>query len=96
MSKERELRQCAASWEPGGRLLGNVTATEIIEVCDLVTTLRSARDTARADVKELADHWQAEIEQHSALQAKVARAVAALKSGKHIEVCIAETLEALQ
>jgi hypothetical protein len=35
----------------------------------------SERDTARADVQGLADHWQAEIEQHAALQAKVARAV---------------------
>lgn len=32
----RELRECAASWEPGARLLGNVEARGIVAVCNAV------------------------------------------------------------
>ena len=64
----------------------------------------SERDTARADVQALADHWQAEIEQHAALQAKVARAVALLENHVlplcseegDIEYAVKQTLEALR
>ena len=61
----------------------------------------SERDTARADVQALADHWQAEIEQHAALQAKVARAVAlwdaSLKArGAQYQIAESEFYEALE
>jgi sulfatase maturation enzyme AslB (radical SAM superfamily) len=47
VSRERELRQCAAAWEPGARLLGNVTAAEIIEVCDALTLEREHEQQRR-------------------------------------------------
>jgi chromosome segregation ATPase len=71
----------------------------------------SERDTARAELKaanfdrvELGSHWQAEIEQHTALQAKVARAVALLENHVlplcseegDIEHAVKQTLEALR
>lgn len=37
-----ELRQCASSWEPGARLLGNVTAESIVRICDLLPLRRMA------------------------------------------------------
>lgn len=30
----RMLRLCAASWEPGVRLLGNIRACDIVRACD--------------------------------------------------------------
>lgn len=40
----RELRDCAARWEPEARLLGNVRAEDIIRVCDtLLETEAAAR-----------------------------------------------------
>lgn len=30
----RELRQCAASWDPDVKLIGNVSAAEIVALCD--------------------------------------------------------------
>lgn len=32
----RKLRTCAQSWEPGARLIGNVTADEIVAACTAV------------------------------------------------------------
>ncbi len=37
----KELRECAESWEPDVTLLGNVTAADIIGVCDEIGRLRA-------------------------------------------------------
>lgn len=41
-----ELRACAASWEPDARLLGNVTAAQIVAVCDAA---RAAAETRKPE-----------------------------------------------
>lgn len=56
-----DLRDCADAWEPGARLLGNVTARSISEVCTATLAgLDAQRDLARYK-KAVAErlHWDA-------------------------------------
>jgi anthranilate/para-aminobenzoate synthase component I len=70
--------------------------TVTLRKCQAELARRSKRcDDWAADLAdERAAHAVTQAERN-ALQARVALAVAALKSGKHIEVCISEALEAL-
>lgn len=61
--KELEIRECAASWEPGARLLGDVTAGEIVGVCDELIRLRGvvAREAMAAVVADVSSQKAYEL-----------------------------------
>lgn len=52
MSKYEELLECARAWEPGARLLGNVTAATIAEICLEALQLRADLATVTAERDE--------------------------------------------
>lgn len=62
--KARELRKCAAAWEPGVRLLGNIRADEIIgildayeaEIAELQRRLDAVLELGRTIVQWLSDY----------------------------------------
>lgn len=52
-----QLRECGLAWGPGIRLLGNITAAEIVSVCDELHQLRTIVDLAR-QVSHLRDQGE--------------------------------------
>lgn len=60
MSVLDDLRNCAQSWDPEARLLGNVRACEIVELCDEL-------ERARAALEDKAHMLQLYAEQKDAL-----------------------------
>lgn len=57
MSKYEELLECARAWEPGVRLLGNVTAATIAEICLEAIQLRADLATVTAERDEARGYW---------------------------------------
>lgn len=52
-----ELLSCARSWEPGVRLLGDVTAAEIVQICTLLGSIETVT-TRIGDEKPSASFWE--------------------------------------
>lgn len=45
------LRECASSWEPGARLLGNMPASAIVAVCDELAEAKAVLERVREAMK---------------------------------------------
>lgn len=48
-----ELRECAASWEPDVRVMGNVRAADVVRVCDAVAVFAQSFNRSEAEAARL-------------------------------------------